>query len=66
MQRKCIEYISASTEEKQLVTDFKKMLSNYLLDIEKEDAFPTLSDTYCCVYNLLETVNEFVNSYFEI
>lgn len=60
MVREHIEYISLSVEENKIVTDFKNMLSNYLSDIEKEDAFPTLSDTYLNVQHLLEVLNVFI------
>ena len=60
MVREHIEYISLSAEENKIVTDFKNMLSNYLSDIEKEDAFPTLSDTYLNVQHLLEVLNVFI------
>lgn len=60
MVREHIEYISLSAEEDKIVTDFKNMLSNYLSDIEKEDAFPTLSDTYLDVQHLLEVLNVFI------
>lgn len=60
MVREHIEYISLSAEENKIVTDFKNMLSNYLSDIEKEDAFPTLSDTYLDVQHLLEVLNVFI------
>ena len=57
MVREHIEYISLSVKEEVLVSEFKNMLSNYLSDIEKEDAFPTLSDTYLDVQHLLEGLN---------
>lgn len=60
MVREYIEYISLSAEEDKIVTDFKNMLSNYLSDIEKEDAFPTLSNTYLDVQHLLEVLNVFI------
>lgn len=60
MVRKHIEYISLSVKEEVLVSEFKNMLSNYLSDIEKEDAFPTLSDTYLDVQHLLEVLNVFI------
>lgn len=60
MVREHIEYISLSAEEDKIVTDFKNMLSNYLSDIEKEDAFPTLSNTYLDVQHLLEVLNVFI------
>lgn len=60
MVREHIEYISLSIKEEVLVSEFKNMLSNYLSDIEKEDAFPTLSDTYLDVQHLLEVLNVFI------
>ncbi len=60
MVREHIEYISLSVKEEVLVSEFKNMLSNYLSDIEKEDAFPTLSDTYLDVQHLLEVLNVFI------
>jgi len=60
MVREHIEYISLSAEEDKIVTEFKNMLSNYLSDIEKEDAFPTLSDTYLDAQHLLEVLNVFI------
>lgn len=60
MVREHIEYISLSAKEEVLVSEFKNMLSNYLSDIEKEDAFPTLSDTYLDVQHLLEVLNVFI------
>ena len=60
MVREHIEYISLSVKEEVLISEFKNMLSNYLSDIEKEDAFPTLSDTYLDTQHLLEVLNVFI------
>lgn len=60
MVRKCVEYISLSAEENEVIIKFKNMLSDYLSYIEKEDAFPTLSNTYLDTQYLLEHLNIFI------
>ena len=38
----------------------KVEVTDHISDIEKEDAFPTLSDTYLDVQHLLEVLNVFI------
>lgn len=63
MIRVITEAIEFSDSDIELIINFRNLLEDFMDFVKKEDAFPTLSDTYLDTEHLLKTLNDYLDKY---